>query len=57
MSRRPIDRSPPLKRLRNEGYDVDVITGYLIIRDVPYVGKRQPVTAIRGATRSDWCEF
>jgi len=42
MSRRPIDRSPPLKRLRDEGYDIDVVTGYLLVRDVPYVnGKRE----------------
>lgn len=43
MSRRPIDRSPPLKRLRDEGYDVDVVTGYLVIRDVPYVDHERQV--------------
>jgi hypothetical protein len=43
MSRRPIDRSPPLKRLRDEGYNVDVITGYLVIRDVPYVDSNRQV--------------
>ncbi|MES0094445.1 ThiF family adenylyltransferase [Mesorhizobium sp. M0030] len=43
MSRRPIDRSPPLKRLRDEGYSVDVVTGYLVIRDVPYVDSNRHV--------------
>lgn len=43
MSRRPIDRSPPLKRLRDEGYDVDVVTGYLLVRDVPYVNQNREV--------------
>lgn len=43
MSRRPIDRSPPLKRLRDEGYDVDVVTGYLLVRDVPYVNANREV--------------
>ncbi|PZQ12321.1 MAG: hypothetical protein DI565_15935 [Ancylobacter novellus] len=37
MSRRPIDRSPDLLRLRNEGYDLDIRGGYLLVRDVPYV--------------------
>lgn len=43
MSRQPIDRSPPLRRLRDEGYDVDVITGYLLVRDVPYVNANREV--------------
>jgi molybdopterin/thiamine biosynthesis adenylyltransferase len=37
MSRRPIDRSPPLKRLRDEGYDIEVVSGYLLVHDVPHV--------------------
>jgi len=36
MSQQPIDRSPDLQRLRNEGYNVEVIGGYLVMRDVPY---------------------
>ncbi len=43
MSRRPIDRSPPLKRLRDEGYDVNVVTGYLLVRDVPYLNEKREV--------------
>jgi hypothetical protein len=37
MSQRPIDRSPDLKRLRDEGYDIEVRAGYLLLKDVPYV--------------------
>jgi len=37
MSRRPIDRSPVLKKLRDEGYDIEVVDGYLVLHDVPYV--------------------
>lgn len=37
MSRRPIALSPDLLRLQNEGYDLDIRGGYLLIRDVPYV--------------------
>lgn len=43
MSRRPIDRSPKLKQLRDEGYDIDVVTGYLLVRDVPYVNSKREV--------------
>src|SRR6185437_14205050 len=42
MSRRPIDRSPELKKLRDEGFDIEVVDGYLLMHDVPYVnGKRE----------------
>jgi hypothetical protein len=37
MSRRLIDRSPDLKRLRDEGYDVEAVNGFVIVRDVPYL--------------------
>jgi hypothetical protein len=37
MSRRPIALSPDLLRLQNEGYDLDIRGGYLLVRDVPYV--------------------
>jgi len=43
MSRRPIDRSPKLKQLRDHGYDIDVVDGYLLIRDVPYVSETREV--------------
>jgi hypothetical protein len=37
MSRRPIARSADLLRLQNEGYDLDIRGGYLLVRSVPYV--------------------
>src|SRR3546814_16190931 len=43
MSRRPFDRSPKLKQLRDDGYDIDVVTGYLLVRDVPYVNAKRQV--------------
>lgn len=32
-----ISRSPDLQRLRDEGYDIAVIDGHLVVHDVPYV--------------------
>ena len=37
MSQRPISRSRDLKRLRDEGYDLEIRSGYLLAKDVPYV--------------------
>jgi len=37
MSRQPIARSPDLRRLQNEGYDLEILGGLLLIRDIPYV--------------------
>ena len=37
MSHRLISRSADLKRLRDEGYHIDVRHGHLLVRDVPYV--------------------
>lgn len=43
MSRKPINHSPDLRRLREDGYDIDVRSAYLIMRDVPYVTARREV--------------
>ncbi len=51
MSPQPISRSPDLKRLRDEGYDVEVVDTYLVMRDVPYLTERREVK--RGALVSD----
>lgn len=40
MSRRPIALSPDLLRLQNEGYDLDIRGGFLVIRNVPFVDSR-----------------
>jgi hypothetical protein len=37
MSRQLIARSPDLLRLQNEGYDIAVRDGFLLVKDVPYV--------------------
>lgn len=37
MSRELINRSPDLKRLRDEGYFIQVVGGFLVMREVPYV--------------------
>ncbi|HNB54027.1 MAG TPA: ThiF family adenylyltransferase [Anaerolineales bacterium] len=37
MSHLLISRSPDLKRLRDEGYDLEIRSGHLLVKDVPYV--------------------
>lgn len=43
MSQQLIGRDPVLKRLRDDGYDVDVVGGHLILREVPYVNSQRQV--------------
>lgn len=43
MSQQLISRNADLKRLRDEGYDVQVRAGYLILKDVPYVNSHREV--------------
>lgn len=43
MSQPLISRSPDLKKLRDEGYDVEIRSGYLLVKDVPYVNARREV--------------
>jgi hypothetical protein len=43
MSQRPINRSADLKKLRDEGYDLEVRSGCLLVKDVPYVNARKEV--------------
>jgi hypothetical protein len=43
MSHRPIDRSPDLKRLRDEGYDILIRAGYVIMRDVPCLSTKKEI--------------
>lgn len=37
MSTQLLDRSPDLKKLRDEGYAVEVRSGFLLVGDIPYV--------------------
>ena len=43
MSPRPFNRSSDLKRLRDEGYFVQIRGGLLVLREVPYVNERREV--------------
>jgi tRNA A37 threonylcarbamoyladenosine dehydratase len=43
MSPRLISRSPDLARLRDEGYEVEVVAGHLLLKNVPYVTSRREV--------------
>lgn len=51
MSTKLIARSPDLQRLRDEGYEVEVRSGFLIVRSVPYVTSAR--TVARGAVVTD----
>lgn len=53
MSLRLIDRSPDLLRLRNEGYEVEVRGGHLLVHSVPYVNSRREVCL--GTIVTDLC--
>src|SRR5580698_10376948 len=44
MSQLLISRSPDLKRLRDAGYDVEVRSNYLLVKDVPYVNSRSEIS-------------
>lgn len=43
MSQQPISRSADLKKLRDEGYDLEIRSGCLLVKDVPYVNSRKEV--------------
>lgn len=43
MSHELISRSPDLKRLRDEGYDIEARSGYLLVKHVPYVNASKEV--------------
>ena len=43
MSHSPISRSADLKRLKDAGYEVEVQSDYLLLKDVPYVNENRNV--------------
>lgn len=43
MLQQLINLNPDLQRLQDEGYDVYITAGYLVVKDVPYVNARQEV--------------
>jgi hypothetical protein len=43
MSQQLINRSPDLKKLRDEGFDLEIKLGFLLVKDVPYVNTQKEV--------------
>jgi len=43
MSNTLIGRSPDLKKLRDEGYNLEIRSGYLLVHEVPYVNSAREV--------------
>ena len=43
MPHQLIDRSADLKRLRDEGFDLEIRSGFLLVKDVPYVTPNRKV--------------
>jgi molybdopterin/thiamine biosynthesis adenylyltransferase len=43
MSQQLINRSPDLKRLRDEGYEIEVKSGYLLVHHIPYLDANKEV--------------
>src|SRR5215212_6063003 len=43
MSNTLISHSPDLKKLRDEGYNLEIRGGYLLVHDVPYVNSAREV--------------
>jgi hypothetical protein len=43
MSHPLISRSPDLQKLQNEGYELEIRSGFLLVRSVPYLNSRKEV--------------
>jgi len=43
MSQQLINRNHDLKRLRDDGYEIDIVAGHLVMRNVPYVNGQKQV--------------
>jgi hypothetical protein len=43
MSRQLINRNPDLLRLSNEGYDIEIRAGHLLVKGIPYVNARKEI--------------
>ena len=43
MSNKLVNRNPDLKRLRDEGYEIEVRGGHLIAHHIPYVNKNREI--------------
>lgn len=51
MSNSPISLSPDLTRLKDEGYEIEIVADHLVVRNVPYVNASRNVR--RGALVSE----
>lgn len=54
MSKQRIDRSPDLKRLRDQGYDIEVRERYLLVRSFPYLNAKKEVHYGTLVCKLDW---
>lgn len=43
MSQQLINRSPDLRQLREEGYDIEIRSGHLLLKSVPYVNAQREI--------------
>lgn len=43
MSQQLINRNPDLKRLQNEGYEVEIIGGHLLVHHIPYLNSKKEI--------------
>ena len=46
MSAKLISRSPDLKRLMDEGYEVAIVDGFLILHSIPYVNSKREIAMV-----------
>lgn len=53
MSAPRTSRSPDLRRLLDDGYDVAIVAGFLVVRDVPYVDRHRRVRRGQLVSRLD----
>src|SRR5260370_23309432 len=54
MSKQRIDPSPDLKRLRDEGYDIEVGERFLLVRSSPYLNANKVVQYGTLVSPLDW---
>jgi hypothetical protein len=43
MSQQLISHSPDLKKLRDEGYEIEILYGYLLVHHIPYLSKSNEI--------------
>lgn len=43
MSQQLINRNPDLKRLRDEGYELEIIGGHLLVHHIPYLNSKKEI--------------